>query len=72
MCHDHRRREDPFADASPGEIRAALIPEDHPEFDTCAGATFTLGTATLFGFPEQIPTSGVPVPTAAVPGGPTR
>ncbi|MGH3925452.1 MAG: DUF6247 family protein [Pseudonocardiaceae bacterium] len=23
----------PFADASPAEIRAALIPEDHPEFD---------------------------------------
>lgn len=23
----------PFADASPGEIRAALIPEEQPEFD---------------------------------------
>ncbi|MGH3913987.1 MAG: DUF6247 family protein [Pseudonocardiaceae bacterium] len=23
----------PFADASPGEIRAALLPEDQPEFD---------------------------------------
>lgn len=23
----------PFADASPAQVRAALIPEDHPEFD---------------------------------------
>lgn len=37
---------------------------------TCDGATLVLGTPTLFGFPELIPTSGVPVPTATAPSYP--
>lgn len=37
----------PFADASPAEIRAALIPEDHPEFDQQWRAALTIAADTL-------------------------
>lgn len=37
----------PFADASPAEIRAVLLPEDHPEFDRQWRAALTVAADTL-------------------------